>query len=272
MKILLLAIILVFGASLVIASHNIFADNSGTNLDYGKYPVTIPIDSPLMQYRLGIQAEDVKCKEGLDLILKSKSGEPVCLKPQTAQKLVERGWGTIPNGIQNTDISYQTSLIKKLVILPGPVPAPILACSTLSDSADASIISSLGFKEILHKSQQGFNGDNYVLLPGSSGSITIKIRVAHAYSLPSSLSRTDITKTELFVHQAKLPQDKFTHPGLAISYAPDNPFLRSSTSITRTLVISASPDAPLGTYWLFLQPGGCSGGPLILFTVGNEPY
>ena len=49
--------------------------------------------SPLKQFKSEFAARDVKCKEGLQLIVKNENGKPACVKPQTAQKLIERGWG-----------------------------------------------------------------------------------------------------------------------------------------------------------------------------------
>lgn len=49
--------------------------------------------SPLKQFKSGISANDVKCEQGLQLVIKAKDGSPTCVRPQTAQKLVERGWG-----------------------------------------------------------------------------------------------------------------------------------------------------------------------------------
>src|SRR5438093_6153077 len=37
----------------------------------------------------------VTCKEGLQLITKAEDNSPACAKPQTAQRLVDRGWGHI---------------------------------------------------------------------------------------------------------------------------------------------------------------------------------
>ena len=36
---------------------------------------------------------ELVCKEGLDIILKSTTKQPVCVKPETVTKLIERGWG-----------------------------------------------------------------------------------------------------------------------------------------------------------------------------------
>ena len=48
--------------------------------------------SPLQQYNKGILAEDVKCKLGFQLVIKKEYNSPACARPETAKKLVERGW------------------------------------------------------------------------------------------------------------------------------------------------------------------------------------
>lgn len=40
-------------------------------------------------------AEKIMCKEGLELFLKTSNKQPICLKPDSAKILVERGWATI---------------------------------------------------------------------------------------------------------------------------------------------------------------------------------
>jgi len=47
---------------------------------------------PKRQVEQGILPNDVFCKEGLELIFKSKNNSPGCVKPTTAKKLIERGW------------------------------------------------------------------------------------------------------------------------------------------------------------------------------------
>ncbi len=48
--------------------------------------------SPLKQFKSGIAANDIRCRSDFQLVIKSDDGSPACVKPQTAQKLVERGW------------------------------------------------------------------------------------------------------------------------------------------------------------------------------------
>jgi aldose sugar dehydrogenase len=52
--------------------------------------------SPLKQVKEGVSPIDVACKTGLELILKSSSGNPACVTPDTASKLISRGWGILP--------------------------------------------------------------------------------------------------------------------------------------------------------------------------------
>jgi hypothetical protein len=48
--------------------------------------------SPLKQFKSGIANSDIKCKEGLELVIKSRDGSPACVKPETKTRLIERGW------------------------------------------------------------------------------------------------------------------------------------------------------------------------------------
>ena len=76
--------------------------------------------SPLEQVQSGIAASDVKCNAGFQLIFKTEDDSPACVTPDTAQKLVERGWAkevisnldNINNFTNNTmtlgDVKYDT--------------------------------------------------------------------------------------------------------------------------------------------------------------------
>ncbi len=44
--------------------------------------------------KLGIPFSNIVCNKDLELI-KKYDGSPACVKPETKQKLIERGWGTI---------------------------------------------------------------------------------------------------------------------------------------------------------------------------------
>ena len=50
--------------------------------------------SPRMQVLQGVLPSDVSCKSGFELIFKTSNNMPFCVKPETAKRLVERGWAT----------------------------------------------------------------------------------------------------------------------------------------------------------------------------------
>jgi len=55
-------------------------------------PTVIIYPSPKKQLESGVIPENVICREGLELIFKSSNNSPACVKPATAEKLIQRGW------------------------------------------------------------------------------------------------------------------------------------------------------------------------------------
>jgi len=49
-------------------------------------------DPPLKQVKNNINPENVICNKNLQIIFKVSDGSPACVKPKTAEKLIERGW------------------------------------------------------------------------------------------------------------------------------------------------------------------------------------
>lgn len=52
----------------------------------------IDVQSPLKQFNSGIAANNVTCKQDLELLFKAEDGSPACVKPSSIQKLVDWGW------------------------------------------------------------------------------------------------------------------------------------------------------------------------------------
>jgi hypothetical protein len=48
--------------------------------------------SPRAQMLAGLSANQVMCKEGLNLVFKATDGSPICIKASTVYKLIERSW------------------------------------------------------------------------------------------------------------------------------------------------------------------------------------
>ena len=75
-------------------------DETIQNLDESK---TGKIDSPRKQMADGVVAQEVICKSGFTLMIRS-SGDVACVTPTTAEKLTERGWTKILD-----DVSEKTT-------------------------------------------------------------------------------------------------------------------------------------------------------------------
>ncbi len=72
------------------SSFDVRKNLTGVSLEkapYQPYPL-----SPLKQVESGVAAKDVKCKEGLQLVIKSEDGSPACVSPENVTKLVKIGW------------------------------------------------------------------------------------------------------------------------------------------------------------------------------------
>lgn len=55
------------------------------------------IESPLVQVKQGVVIQDIKCIEGMQLVLKAEDHSPACVTASTAQELVIRGWAMTPS-------------------------------------------------------------------------------------------------------------------------------------------------------------------------------
>ncbi|MDH3278220.1 MAG: DsbA family protein [Nitrosopumilus sp.] len=69
------------------------------------------VNSPHKQMAMGVAAEDVICKSGFDLMLRS-SGTAACVTPSTAMKLELTGWGTITKTATIMDDAMQDETMK----------------------------------------------------------------------------------------------------------------------------------------------------------------
>ncbi|MDE1770487.1 MAG: hypothetical protein KGI28_08060 [Thaumarchaeota archaeon] len=65
--------------------------------------VNLSSSSPLKQFKSGTLPENIKCNDGLQLIIKATDGSPACVKPATAITLVSWGWAkSIIGSVQNS--------------------------------------------------------------------------------------------------------------------------------------------------------------------------
>lgn len=67
--------------------------------------------SPRQQFKSGVALDHIVCKSDFQLIIKTEDQSPACVKPQTALKLMERGWAmtTLSSVSQNKSLPNLSS-------------------------------------------------------------------------------------------------------------------------------------------------------------------
>ncbi|MDC8452098.1 MAG: hypothetical protein LV477_04205 [Candidatus Nitrosotalea sp.] len=85
---------------------------NSTNHSYGMKTDNAITPSPLKQFKSGIDTQDVKCRKDLMLVIKTTDGSPACVKPDTVQKLIERGWARdqLQQKSENIATNYSSAL------------------------------------------------------------------------------------------------------------------------------------------------------------------
>ena len=84
---------------------------------YAVSPLIVP---PLKQYKSGVPAEQIQCKDGLHHIIKYDNTS-ACVKSSTVTKLIERGWGIMPN--QTTVVGNSPSKTSTYETIPNVISA-----------------------------------------------------------------------------------------------------------------------------------------------------
>jgi hypothetical protein len=72
-------------------------------------PVNAEVEAPKKQLKKGILAENITCKEGLNLIIRN-NGAPACVKPATAERFQNLGLASIP--VKFTDLPKESPYLK----------------------------------------------------------------------------------------------------------------------------------------------------------------
>ena len=67
------------------------------------------ISSPKQQLKNNIAPTDISCKIDLVLIFKATDNSPACVKPSTAQKLLERGWTILGHQISEKELGTKNN-------------------------------------------------------------------------------------------------------------------------------------------------------------------
>jgi hypothetical protein len=236
--------------------------------------------SPLQQYEKGFDAQDVVCKSGLQLLIKAEDDTPACVKLQTAQKLVERGW--IKETIQATNVhtspkynaSPMTSQATKIIppcvsqiphqyAIAGPPGFPL--CPIVNFEASGKILNATGFYGIYNYTAYP-STQNFVLEPGHNGTITYLISINAIHNFGNVLeysNEINVTNDVAFMHDAGMNN----HPGVDVLAEPKSEMIGNNESTSVSITFSVSKSALPGNYWVTLPPGVCTGGQMIVLTI-----
>jgi len=110
--------------------------------------------SPLKQLKAGIAVSDIKCKEGLVLVIKESNEHPACMKPATATRLLSNGWITLEKFETTHSILQQN----KTGI---PTPHNINTTSNSVTKQNHASITTHGTKsDIVYENNTTSSGDN----------------------------------------------------------------------------------------------------------------
>ena len=71
------------------------------------FPANAEVDSPKKQLKRGVSVEDVLCREGLELVIRT-NGFPACVKPETAERMYKIGILFTPTGFTKSETEIQT--------------------------------------------------------------------------------------------------------------------------------------------------------------------
>ncbi|MHB8602317.1 MAG: hypothetical protein ACYC6W_02850 [Nitrosotalea sp.] len=188
-----------------------------TNFEVGDVTDSINIiQSPLVQFKSGIAANDVKCEQGLQLVIKAEDNFPACVKLDAAYMLIKRGWAASESAYPGGDAQFV--LHTNSTIIPAHLPRS--SGLRIPYYEPSRVINYSGFDGVYNETflYRGTQKD-YVLKPGSTGVITFKLEAvvseqqgqSYPMPLPKSLNLTNYV---IFYHEITSLEDLSKYPGV----------------------------------------------------------
>ena len=68
--------------------------------EYDEMLLNISDEPPKKQIEMGVLTPDIKCGDGLQLVMKKTNAFPACVKSSTSETLMKRGWA-IPENVMS---------------------------------------------------------------------------------------------------------------------------------------------------------------------------
>ena len=154
------------------------------------------IDSPKQQMKNGILPSEVECKVGLVPIFKSSDNHPACVKPQTAEKLIERGWA-IPEESQGAiqlEQNIENQIIQTIPASSGTVVNFYVNDDDLNTSPNGvDIVSTSGLIEITINGVMIDAPKKMIETSPNSGKFFLKIE------LPETINGKPLDQNDIFL-------------------------------------------------------------------------
>jgi hypothetical protein len=191
------------------------------------------LQSPLQQFRSGIASNNVKCRDDLILITKASDDSPACVKSDTAQKLIARGWSTNvlqPNQLADlasdkgvtlhNQTSTQPASNKTPSIFPGDLLLSSCGGPAVQYHSSSDIINSTGFGVYRNGMNYSSYLDDYVIQPGYHGTITYVIDAGASPTSHMSFpvrKELNITNYAIFHHGITDYEELLHNPSVTIS-------------------------------------------------------
>ena len=70
-------------------------------------------DTPLGQFKIGIPIDKIKCKQGLEFIIKSSTWHPACVKAESVEKLTSMGWAVHSSELNNIFVAIKQKVVSQ---------------------------------------------------------------------------------------------------------------------------------------------------------------
>ena len=133
---------------------------------------------PLKQFKLGIKTDEIVCKDDLVITIKSSNGNPACVRQESLEKLIQRGWSKTIEHVTPQD-GNNTSIDKPVT----PDPQTISDVANLNNVFAFEMFSSLaeGKQENAFFSPYSISSAFSILYEGTRGTTQDEIQSVFHY-------------------------------------------------------------------------------------------
>ena len=285
MKMHYIAIILILSLIVFVSANVGFAQNEtsiGNHISIGTL-FKSTLDSPLKQFKTGVQAENIQCNANLVLISKLEDGTPACVKSETVQKLVKRGWAK--NQVNNGTL---------VTLSEGQREGPLLVQKIFLDNIQGldfreyPLATNIGYPITLHIGDSASNGCTVILtlVKVGNGTATFLKKEYQNRPCPICLSENTVIDTpngpvsvkKLTVGMTVMTQDSYGHKQIATILKmgrtlvpPDHKMIHVVLDNKRELYVSPNHPTADGRFFGELMMGNTLDGSKIK-SIEQVPY